>query len=424
MNTFTKPAREHALAASSNARRLRVAYLVNQYPKISHAWIFREIKGVEACGIDVERISIRAVNEPLVNAEDAAERARTRVVLSGGLPVLIWNALKTAIARPVRFASALRTALRMGASSHRGLVYHLVYLAEACLCVRWLREAEIDHVHAHFGSNSATVAALCHALGGPSFSFTVHGPELSLLSPFGEFQEKIERCEFLIAISHHGRSQMFRDARPQNWKKMHLVHCGVDETFLAAEPAPLPARTRFVCVARLSPEKGHVLLVEAAHVLAEEGYDFEIALVGDGDFRPTVEKHVRRFGLEERVRILGWMGTHDVCAQIQNSTAMVLPSFDEGLPVVFMESLALGRPVISTYIAGIPELVETGVDGWVVPAGSLDDLVGAMRDAITSPRQRLVAMGAAGAARVRAQHDSRTEARRLAELFRNAATRS
>jgi glycosyltransferase involved in cell wall biosynthesis len=96
----------------------------------------------------------------------------------------------------------------------------------------------------------------------------------------------------------------------------------------------------------------------------------------------------------------------------------VLPSFAEGLPVVLMEAMALGRPVISTYIAGIPELVEPGVNGWLVPAGSVEALASAMREVLEAPVERLEAMGRRGAIRVARDHDAAREAGKLAELFR------
>ncbi len=408
----------HAEAA---ARPMRVAYLVNQYPKISHAWIWREIQAVEELGIEVDRYSIRAVNEPLVNEQDARERAATRVILSRGLLGLFAGALAVAVTRPIRFFRAWWHALAMGRCSSRGIAYHFVYFMEACVFLRWTLARPVAHVHAHFGTNSATVAAIWHILSGKPFSFTVHGPELAMLSPFGELQHKIELSRFLVAISHNGRSLLYRDAAPHNWSKMQLVHCGVDETFLEEPPGEFPTKRRLVCVARLDPEKGHLVLIEAAYVLAEEGLDFEIALVGDGKFRPEVEAHIRRFGLENRIQILGWLGSVAVRDEILRSQVMVLPSFDEGLPVVFMESLALGRPVISTYIAGIPELVENEVNGWLVPAGSPDALVDALRAAVTTPAAKLQAMGRRGRERVLEQHDSRKEGAKLAELFRRSA---
>jgi glycosyltransferase involved in cell wall biosynthesis len=170
-------------------------------------------------------------------------------------------------------------------------------------------------------------------------------------------------------------------------------------------------------VGRLAEQKGQLLLVEAAAQLADEGLDFEILLAGDGPLRRVLEEQIDRHGLTSQMRIGGWMNTEQVRAALLEARALVLPSFAEGLPVVLMEALALGRPVISTYVAGIPELVEPGVNGWLVPPGSVEALAEALRAVLELPVERLEAMGRAGAARVAERHDARIEAAKLADLF-------
>jgi colanic acid/amylovoran biosynthesis glycosyltransferase len=283
--------------------------------------------------------------------------------------------------------------------------------------VGWLREEGSEHLHAHFGTNSATVALLCHALGGPPFSFTVHGPEEFDRPEALGLGEKIAHAAFAVAISSYGRAQLCRWARFEDWPKIQVVRCGVDRELLHADPVPVPAAPRLVCVARLSEQKGHMLLVEAAAALRDQGVAFEITLIGDGPLRPQLEARVRAAGLADRIHFAGWVSGEGVRRAILASRAMVLPSFAEGLPVVLMEALALGRPVVTTAIAGTPELVEAGVTGWLVPAGSAEALVPALRAALEAPQARLEEMGRAGAERVRERHDVRAEAQKLAALF-------
>ena len=330
---------------------MNVAYLVNQYPTVSHSFIRREIAGLEAEGVRVSRFSIRDTSGSLVDPEDEKELSRTRVILKAGAGRLLAGFCMAALTRPIRFARALALTLRIGCRSDRGLLRHFAYLAEACLMLKWLRESETEHVHAHFGTNAPTVAMLCRLLGGPPFSFTVHGPHAFDKPKFLAMREKIARAAFVVAVSSFGRSQLLRWCGHEDWPKVHVVHCGVDGKFLAEPETPLPPEARLVCVGRLCEQKGQLLLVEAAGRLADEGLDFELVLVGDGEMRPEIEKLIERLGLGERVRITGWATSDKVRNEILASRAMVLPSFAEGLPVVIMEALALGRPVISTFIA-------------------------------------------------------------------------
>lgn len=397
---------------------MSIAYLVNQYPQTSQSFIRREIEALESQGRAVARYTVRGVDQPLVDAGDRAERDRTRVVLGVGGRGLAGAMLREAFTRPAAFARALRLAVRLGRPSDRGVAVHLVYLAEACVLRGWLASAGVAHVHAHFGTNSTAVAALCRALGGPPFSFTVHGPE-EFDSPRAlGLGEKVRRSAFVVAISEFTRSQVYRWADHADWSKVHVVRCGLDPSYLdGSGPVPPTATNRLACVGRLAEQKGPLLLVEAAGRLRDRGVDFELVLVGDGPMRGEVERLIARLGLGDRVRLAGWMSKAEVRDVLIGSRAMVLPSFAEGLPVVLMEALALGRPVITTYVAGIPELVEPGGSGWLVPPGSVDDLVDAMASALAASPADLERMGRAGAARVAARHDAATEAAKLARLF-------
>ena len=408
-------------AGGREAGALTVGYLVNQYPKISHAWITREIDGVEASGVRVERFSIRDAGEPEVNPRDAQEKRRTQVLWRGGAKNALAAGVEVCavfVSRPLRCWAAAREAAHMGRGSNRGLLLHFFYLAEACLFLRRLRAAGVSHVHAHFGTNSATVAALCHVLGGPTFSFTMHGPEMLTLAGTNEIRRKIALARFVVAISHHGRGQLYRETAFHAWRKIALVRCGADELFLDQPAVPLDAKQRLVCVGRLSPEKGHLTLLDALATVAREGPAFQVELIGDGELRPLIEARIRELGLEQHVFISGWKGSHDVKQAILRSRAMVLASYEEGLPVVFMESLALRRPVISTYVAGIPEIVLQGQTGWLVPAASVEALSVALRELLLASDEQLCALGNAGHDLVARQHDSRLEARKLALLFR------
>jgi glycosyltransferase involved in cell wall biosynthesis len=149
--------------------------------------------------------------------------------------------------------------------------------------------------------------------------------------------------------------------------------------------------------------------------------DFEIVLVGDGGLRREIERRIGERGLEKKVLLRGWADGAGVRREVSEARALVLPSFAEGLPVVIMEALARGRPVISTYVAGIPELVRPGVNGWLVPAGSVESLTVSLREALDASRETLDALGRAGREAVAEGHDSRKEAARLAERIRLAS---
>ncbi|MBN2192634.1 MAG: glycosyltransferase [Polyangiaceae bacterium] len=398
---------------------MKIAYLVNQYPLLSHSFVRREIQGVEADGsMEVARYSVRDSGQTSIDPDDLAETGRTRVLLRRGTSGLFADLGRVGLRHPAKVAQSATLAVQLGLRSDRGLLRHIVYLAEACSLARDLETFGVRHVHAHFGTNSTTVAMLASHIAGGTFSFTAHGPE-EFDKPLSiGLAEKIARAAFVVGVSSFGRSQLLRHARTEAWEKVHVVHCGVDASYLAADPTPVPDRRRFVCVGRLCEQKGQLVLVEAAARLRSQGTEFELLLVGDGEMRGPIEALITQRGLAGTVRILGCLAGHEVKAEIERSRAFVLPSFAEGLPVVIMEALAAGRPVISTYVAGIPELVVPGENGWLVPAGSVEALATAMGEALTASTEALTRMGSNGHAKVRELHDARSEGEKLRLLFR------
>jgi glycosyltransferase involved in cell wall biosynthesis len=293
---------------------------------------------------------------------------------------------------------------------------HLIYLAEACQIELLLRKANVAHLHAHFGTNSAEVAMLVHTLGGPQWSFTVHGPEEFDIWRLIGLPEKIRRCAFVVVISSYGRSQIYRLIEPSYWHKVHVVRCGIEPAFYSNAVCSLPGRN-LVCVGRLCEQKGQLLLIEAVRRLRVQGVKFKLVLAGDGELRSKIEALVAQDGLEDQVRITGWISSRQVRDEILAARALVLPSLAEGLPVVLMEAMSLERPVISTYIAGIPELVNAGEHGWLVPAGDVEALSEAISDCLNAPLDTLAKMGRAAHDRVVARHNIDDQAEGLRALF-------
>lgn len=407
---------------------MNIAYLINQYPKVSHSFIRREILAMERLGFDVERIAVRGWEGELVDQQDLLERSRTHYILQSGLTGLMTSVLRLLVTRPRKFLNALRLAIKMGWRAERSMPYHLIYLAEACSIIPLLDQKQIRHVHAHFGTNSAEVAMLTTALGGPPYSITIHGSEEFDKPEFIGLREKVERSEFVAAVSSFGRSQVYRWTRSRDWPKVHVVHCGVDPIFYSVPPVPVPDIPRVVCVGRLSEPKGQLILIEAIGKLvnknsngAAQGFSaIELVLAGDGDMRQDAENLIAKLGLCKHVRITGSISSDQVRDEILAARALVLPSFMEGLPVVVMEAMALRRPVLCTSVAGVPELVRHGIDGWVFPAGDVDALVDALEQLLATPTSRLDAMGEAAHLRALERHSVDTEAAKLAQHFRAA----
>jgi glycosyltransferase involved in cell wall biosynthesis len=232
--------------------------------------------------------------------------------------------------------------------------------------------------------------------------------------------EKIRRSDFVVAISSFGRSQLFRWVEHAYWDKVQVVHCGLERAFYESPAKELPEEPRLVCVGRLCEQKGQLLLIEAMKKLADRRVDFDLVLAGDGEMRAEIELLIEKYNLKSKVRITGWISSDQVRDEILSARALVLPSFAEGLPVVIMEAMSLCRPALTTYIAGIPELVQHGKNGFLFEAGSIDALSEAIETLLLLPNSALKQMGEAARLQVLARHDIDIEASKLAKLFKGS----
>lgn len=395
---------------------MRIAYFTNQYPAPSHTFIQREIVALEARGHDLHRYAIRHSLTPLVDPDDILEAGKTRHVSRVGFVGLAVHILGSVLRHPLGMLRAISHAKMYADAAGRTYFIHLAYLLEAAILADWCRRDRIEHLHVHFGTNPSTIAALAHQISGIKFSFTAHGAD-EFDRPIGwGLGHKMRAASFTVAVCSFGRGQMMRWARPEDWTKIHVVHCGIDNRYMADETHELSTEKRLLCVGRLSIEKGHIPLLEAARILRSEGHEFELIFAGDGPLRNHLEQEVKRLALSDVVKFLGTISQQDVRKEMLRARAFVLPSFAEGLPVVLMETMALKRAAISTYVAGIPELVRPD-NGWLIPAGDAYALSRVMIEALSAGDSELRQKGEVGRRRVLERHNIQTSAVQLEQLM-------
>lgn len=397
---------------------MQIAYVLNTYPAPSHSFIRREIAALERKGLVIHRIAMRRHDGALPDRADQAEAAKTHYVLSAGMMALLWSLLRTLLVRPFGLFAALGQALRMGWQSEAGVLKHVIYWVEGAHVARHTRDLGAERVHAHFGTNAATVAMLSSMMGGPRFSFTVHGPEEFDKPALIGLATKLQQADFAVAVSSYGRSQLCRLIPPRLWSRIKVVLCGIEpEKF--SQPSPLPAGRplRLVCIGRFAEQKGLFTLIDAMSEVVQQGVNVQLVLIGDGPLRPLIEASITQNGLEDHVFLTGWLDEAGVRRELGQAHGMVLPSFAEGLPVVLMEAMVAGRPVIATFVAGIPELVQPGKNGWLVPAGDDAALANAIIEMSMTPDDTLTRMGRSARARALTRHSIDTETSKLALLF-------
>lgn len=393
-----------------------VLYLTGEYPRATDTFIQREVAALRGQGIEVMTASIRRTGpEHLVGEEQITEAAQTFHVLEAAKNPLHLAAAKLRLLRhPGRFFRAFALAWRTAPGGFRNWLWQMFYFTEAIMLADHMQRHGVRHLHNHIAKASCTVAMLASELSGIPYSFTLHGPDIFFAPEHWRLDEKIARARFVACISEFCRAQAMIFSDRALWDKLHIVHCGIDPA--RYDPAPRNGPPHLTFVGRLAAVKGIPVLLEALSFLRAEFPELRVTLIGDGPERARLEQDAADLGLRDVVNFSGYRSQSEVAEALKDTDALVLPSFAEGVPVVLMEAMAAGRPVITSSVAGVPELVEDGKSGCLVPPGDALKLAEAIRAVLSDPERRS-AMGRAGRAKVVEEFDIGKEAVWLGRLF-------
>ncbi len=395
---------------------MRIAYLTGQYPRATDTFIQREVAALRDAGIHVQTFSIRKppINEN-VGPEQQAERDRTTYILPPSFISAILALGRLKFGSPLRYLRAFLLALRTRQAGLKGLLYSVFYHMEAGIIADTMRKEKLTHLHNHFGDSSCTVAMLAAELGGFTFSFSLHGPGIFFEPHRWRLDEKLKRALFVSNISHFCRSQAMIFCPPNRWDRLHIIHCGVDPKLF--KPATHSGQgTRLLTVGRMASVKGIPILLDAIKSLLPNHPNLTLTVVGEGPERKDFEQHADDLGIHNNIKFVGYQSQSQVREHLNNTDLFVLPSFAEGVPVVLMEAMAAGVPVVTTRIAGIAELVDDGQAGTLVPPGNTGALSDAIDDLLNDPDKR-AAFGHAGHQKVDAEFNIAKESAWLRQVM-------
>jgi colanic acid/amylovoran biosynthesis glycosyltransferase len=400
---------------------MRIAYLMSQYPAVSHTFFLREVLGLRRLGIQIETASINTPPPFLLEEKNSSEAehleaASTFYLKQTGHLQALATAFSVLVLRPAVFFRGLAAAIRLRPQRRFGLAYALAYFIEALLLGQWMRRRNLPHLHIHFATAVATVGCIAAAAYRIPVSLTVHGADEFFDASLYALPQKIAQASFLVCISDFCRSQLLCLSQPHFAGKMHVVRLGVDLDEFT--PATLEASTnlKLLCVGRLASTKGHIILLQSLVQLRAQNIPVELTLVGDGPLLAELTTFTQQNALETSVHFAGSTTRAQTRALLAQSQLFVLASFAEGVPVALMEAMAMELPCISTNIAGIPELIHTEHDGLLVPASSVEALTHEIARLAADPTLRR-ALGTQARATVSRNYNLTTNLTQLAALF-------
>jgi glycosyltransferase involved in cell wall biosynthesis len=430
-----------------------IGYILRSYPRLSQTFIVNEILALEQLGASLFLFAITNPHEPVMQAQVAQVRAPVEYLeqaAKGERAAALAGHAWAKQHAPDRYAEICsyveqRADLDDGytsASRHECLDY-AVHLAE--LLDRERRAGRpIDHLHAHFAHDPTLIALLVHMLTGISFSFTAHARDLVQIPPRALI-ERIAQATIVLTCSGTNINYVNEVVPEPLRAKVRLIYHGVNldgftphpltpSPDLGEEGKPLPlSRAResgaggertplILSVGRLVEKKGFPDLIAACAQLKQSGHQLACAIYGDGPLRVELAALIERLNLAGCVTLAGEHGQAELIPIFQRAAIFALAPFvtddndRDGIPNVLVEAMACGLPVVSTAVAGIPELVQHGENGLMVPARDVPALAGALA-ALLEDQPRRERMGASARATVVVHFDLRAAARQIAALF-------
>jgi colanic acid/amylovoran biosynthesis glycosyltransferase len=398
---------------------IRIAYLVSRYPAISHTFILREVERLRKMNFEVFMASINSPDrsEKGMTSEERDESAATFYVKREGVRGAALAHLDVLLRHPKSYVAGLWFALRLGGSDLRRLIFAVFYFVEAVILGRWMESQRLRHLHVHFANAASTVGLIASRTFPIEFSLTVHGPDEFYDAPGLRLAEKIAGASFACCVGQFARSQLMKLSPPSDWRKFEIGPLGVDPQLFAPRPfRPSPVTFELLCVARLVPAKGQYVLVAAVKRLVKSIPNLRLRLVGEGPDREGLERAITAANLVRNVVLEGSVGQDRIRDYYRQADIFVLASFAEGIPVALMEAMAMEIPCVSTFVAGIPELIRNNIDGTLVPPSDDRALARAIKRLIDDPafRRRL---GIAARRRVMEKYDLDRNVKHLAEIF-------
>ena len=424
-----------------NGKSPALTYIIGAYPSLTMTFIDREITTLRRMGVPLRILSIR---QPWTQLSAQQERLREGVTYL--LPInwlaLLGSHIFFPLRKPGRFFGTLRYLLTRPHPSLKARVMTLLHFGEGVYAAYLLRQNPVEHLHAHFIDRAATVALVASRLLDIPYSVTAHATDIYVNPVL--LREKLASAKFVSTCTAYNRSYLSQFGKDLFNHKLLCIYHGLElERYVKEERAkpgmsviPItgssmrsiseqhaePGWPVILSVGQLRERKGLNFLIEACRNLRDRGIQFECRIVGEGPLRPALEAQIKQLDLVEVVKLYGALPHEAVIEQYEQATIFALPAIQgadgdrDGIPNVILEALAMELPVVSTQHSGVPEVVENGVNGLLVPPEDAQALANALEQLIHSP-DTCQQFGKIGRQIVAERFDPEKNTRRLLEAF-------
>lgn len=410
---------ERSVAAQAHAGQPNLVYIIGTYPSLTTTFIDREVTGLRKLGVTLQIVSVRRPRGPL-SPDQQDLQGDVIYLLPASVPSVLWAHVHFALRRPRAYFDTLRYLVTRRHRDLRSRLKTLAHFAAGVFAAHQLRRYPCDHVHAHFVDRAATLALVVSRLRNVPYSVTAHANDIyvnPVLLP-----EKLSGARFVATCTRYNHAHLSRLDGETLARKVDCIYHGIDLDAYRPPRDGRSGRPILLAVGQLKEKKGLAHLVHACGVLRDRGYDFACEIVGEGPLRGELTDLIRQFALEDTVQLSGALPHQEVIERYGRSHIFVLPCViagdgdRDGVPNVLLEAMAMELPIVSTPVSGIPEVVEHGVNGLLVPPSDHVALAEALATFLDDPEMRR-RFGKRGRERVTADFDVERNVRQLLSRF-------
>ena len=366
--------------------RPTIAYIAQFFPILTETFVYREVNALREQGYDVVTLANRTPDMNKLSQESLVLMDTTEYVFPLQLFAFLFAHLYFIFNCPKQYVSTLWTVMSQQDESWDNRRRTLGHFGGGVYLAHRVRNQQIQHIHAHFSVNAATIGLVIARLLNISYSFTVHN---NIFTDRLILREKLRAAKFIISISEYSRRFLvdYAPEIPDLEDKISIVRCGIapdqfiPERNISADSERPP---HIVSLSSLTERKGMPMLVEACRILRDRGVPFTCTIAGDGPQRALLEQKIGDYELENHVRLAGRYFQEEIRDYLNNAHVFALACVTasngdiDGVPVALMEAMAMKVPTVSTYVSGIPELIDHEISGLLVPEQSPEELADAI----------------------------------------------
>ena len=369
---------------------MKIAYLMSRFPHLPETFILREMDMVKMLGHEVFLFPLIIQKQKIVHPS-AGKWLESNELVKFALWKIVLDNVAIFFRNPPRYMSVLFQVIKGNSTNIKFLIRAIIIFPLAVSMGSKMKALGIEHIHAHYATHPALAAWIIHQFNDILYSITAHAHDIFVDQTM--LREKLRSAVFIRAISKFNKKFLIDKFGKEFESKIHVIHTGIEPKNYSSRKKTSSNLFKMLNIGSLQTYKGQKFLIQACAILREQHLPFYCLIIGQGELRGALQSLIDELDLKDEIHLAGGKDEDEIREILPDFDCYIQPSIVtesgkmEGIPVALMEAMACGIPVIATNISGVPELVQDGIGGYLVPPGDVVALVKAINNVVQNPKK-------------------------------------